>query len=136
MQIPRDCRRRTNGFTLLETLIVGAIIAILVMVAFPSYQDQMRKSRRASAEALLMDIATRQQQYLFDRRIYAADLATLNVVTPSDVASFYTISIDVQPGPPPSFTVTATPTGAQVKDLGGTALTIDNSGAKTPGGAW
>jgi type IV pilus assembly protein PilE len=83
-----------------------------------------------------MDIAAREQQYLFDNRAYAPDLATLNMTTPSDVAASYTITIATASGPPPSFTVTATPTGSQVQDLGGAALTLSNTGAKTPVGVW
>lgn len=128
--------RRYRGFTLLEMTIVAVIIAILVTIAFPSYQGQLRKSRRASAESHLMDIATKQQQYLFDSRAYASDLAALRMTTPTDVAAHYTITISATGGPPPSFTITAAPIGAQVKDLGGASLTIDSSGAKSPAGAW
>lgn len=129
--------RRTNGgFTLLEVTIVAVIIAILVTIAFPSYQGQLRKSRRAAAESHLMDIATRQQQYLFDSRAYAPDLAALRMTTPADVAAYYAITITASDGPPPTFTATAAPRGTQVKDLGGAPLTIDASGAKTPAGAW
>ena len=116
--------------------IVAVIVAILVMIAYPSYQGQIRKSRRASAESHLMDIASRQQQFLYDSRAYAASLAALNMATPADVAANYTIGVALQAGPPPTFLVTATPTGAQTNDLGGAALTIDNAGAKTPAGAW
>ena len=128
--------RRKAGYTLLEMLIVAAVIVILLMIALPSYQAHLRKSHRASAESHLMDIAARQQQYLFDNRAYAPDLATLNMTTPSDVAGSYTISIATASGPPPSFTLTATPTGSQAQDLGGAALTLSNTGAKTPAGAW
>jgi type IV pilus assembly protein PilE len=128
--------RRTAGYTLLEMLIAAAVIVILLMIALPSYQAQMRRSHRASAESHLMDIAARQQQYLFDNRSYAPDLATLNMTTPADVAGSYTISIATASGPPPSFTLTATPTGSQTLDLGGAALTLSNTGAKTPVGAW
>src|SRR5258706_8820939 len=103
------------GFTLLEMTIVTVIIAILVTVALPSYQGQIRKSRRASAQSHLMDISARQQQYLFDSRGYASDLATLNMTTPTDVAAYYTIAVASVAGPPPSFIATATPTGSQVQ---------------------
>lgn len=128
--------RRTAGYTLLEMLIVATVIVILLMIALPSYQAYLRRSHRASAESHLMDVAARQQQYLFDNRAYAPDLATLNMTTPSDVAGSYTVSIATASGPPPSFTLTATPTGSQAQDLGGAALTLTNTGAKTPVGAW
>jgi type IV pilus assembly protein PilE len=136
LRSPAIAARPQRGFTLLEVTIVGAIIAILTIVALPSYDSQRRKAVRASAESHLMDIASRQQQYLFDSRAYAADLTALNMTTPSDVATNYTITVAALAGPPPTFTVTATPKGTQVKDLGGAALTINNAGAKTPAGAW
>ena len=131
-------RLRIRGFTLLEVMIVVVIVAILADIALPAYQSQVRKSRRAAAEAHLMDIAARQQTYLMDKRdAYAADVATLGIATPSDVASFYTITITPAGGPPPTFTATAAATGDQVNDLGsGVNLTIDNAGNKAPAGKW
>lgn len=137
-------RKRARGFTLLEILIVVTIVGILAAIVLPSYQNQIRKSRRGAAESHLMDIAARQQQYLMDNRQYAADLATLGMTTPSDVSAFYTINacdntapaVCAVAGTPPTFTVTATPTGSQALDLGGVKLTINNSGAKSPSTAW
>ena len=136
VRVRRSPARAQRGYTLLELTIVAAVIAILVVIAYPSFRAQIRKSTRASAESHLMDVAARQQQYLFDSRGYAADLATLNMTTPTDVAAAYTIAVAVAAGPPPTFTITATPKGDQIKDLSGAALTVTNSGAKTPAGAW
>lgn len=114
-------------------MVAVAIIGILAAIAYPSYTSHLLKSRRASAQAHLLDIAQRQQQYLLDARIYA-NSAQLNVTTPSDVSTYYTIAIapDNTAGVPPSFTVTATPIAgtAQVNDKCGT-LGIDNTGNKT-----
>jgi prepilin-type N-terminal cleavage/methylation domain len=60
--------KRTRGFTLLEIMIVVAIVGILAAVVLPSYQNQMRKSRRASAQSHLMDIASKEQAYFLDTR--------------------------------------------------------------------
>ena len=101
--------------------------------------DQTALAIRASAEAHLMNISQRQQQYLLDRRgSYASTVAALNVPTPTDVAALYTIAIATTAGPPPTFSASATPIAGktQAKDLGGVALTIDNTGAKGPSGAW
>lgn len=131
-----------KGFTLIELMLAIAIVGILASIAYPSYTNYLLKGRRASAQAHLMDIAQRQQQYLLDARAYA-DSSTLNVTTPSDVSAYYTIAILPvnTAGVPPSFTVTATPKAgtAQVNDQCG-ALGIDNTGNKTaaPGmtGCW
>ena len=133
------------GFTLIELMVAVAIVAILVTIAYPSYLSQMKKSRRASAESALMDIAQREQQYLLDARSYAPDVPTLNVTIPSDVSSFYTIQICQSAAPPctapapgnspPVFAAVATPlTGtAQAGDV---TLSIDNAGVKTPASVW
>jgi type IV pilus assembly protein PilE len=125
-----------RGFSLIDVMIAVAIVGILAAIAWPAYQSAVRKGNRAAAEAHLSDIAQRQQQYLLDQRSFAADLTTLGVVTPATVVPFYTIAIVTSAGPPPSFTASATPTGSQVDDLSGQALTISNTGAKGPSGAW
>lgn len=125
--------KKAAGFSLIELLITVTIIGILAAIAIPSYSTYMQKSRRASAEAHLMDIAQRQQQYLLDARAYAPDLQTLGLTTPSDVSTYYTVAIPplvVISGVPPSFTVTATPISTQATDKCGT-LKIDNLGAKS-----
>ena len=129
-------RRLHRGFTLIEMMIVLAILAVLAAIALPAYQEQVRKGRRASAQSHLMDIAAKQQQFLLDNRRYAADLTSteLNLNTPTDVSNFYTITCC---GPstsatPPLFTATATPKTGQSADLGGADLSIDNAGAKLP----
>ena len=110
-------------------------VGMLGAAAYPSYQEQVAKRRRAGAQAVLMDIAQRQQQYRLDARNYASDLATLNISPPNDVTAYYTISLVVTAGSPPTFTATAAPKmgGAQENDL---VLTINNAGVKTPANKW
>ncbi len=55
-QVKRS-RLSARGFTLIELMIVVAVIAILAAIAYPSYQDSVRKSRRADAKAALLDLA-------------------------------------------------------------------------------
>jgi type IV pilus assembly protein PilE len=128
--------RRNAGFTLIELMITVAVLSILAAIAYPSYQDQVRKSRRAKAQSLLMDIGTRQQQRLLDARNYSASTAGLNVNIPSSVSSHYTITMTAPASTPPTFTATATPKPGQDKDKCGT-LSLNNAGTKTPAsGCW
>lgn len=129
-------QRKKYGFSLIELMITVAVVAILTAIAYPSYQNHLRKGRRASAQAFIMDIANREQQYLLDARNYAvgaAALSTLNVTTPADVSAHYNVTV----GPaavtiPPTYLITATPTStAQTADG---VLTLDNQGNKTRAG--
>ena len=123
---------RTRGFTLIEVMITVAIVAILAAVALPSYREHVRKSRRAEAQAYLMAVASRQQQFLLDTRAYAPNLATVGLAAPANVAAAYDVVVVAVAGPPPTFTLTATPKAStdQVHERCGT-LGIDQSGAKT-----
>lgn len=124
--------KKFAGFTLVELMITVAVVGILAVTAYPTYQNFLLKGNRAAAQSHLMDIAQRQQQYLMDARSYAGSVGTLNMTTPTDVSNFYTIAIVTATGTPPTFTVTATPVAGskQAADTCG-AMSIDNNGAKT-----
>ena len=130
--------RRSAGFTLVELLVTLAVVAILAAIAYPAYQDQMRKGRRAAAQSFLVDTASRQQQYLLDARGYAigaGGLAALNLSVPADVSSFYTVTIDPAVATnPPTFRLIATPVAGSPQVADG-VLTLDQDGAKTRAGA-
>ena len=120
---------------MIELMITVAVIGILASIAYPSYIAQVRKSRRADAQAALMNIAARQQQMLLDTRSYAATVAALNITLPVSFAQNYTVTITVGTSIVPTFTVTATPSGSQASDACG-ALSLDESGTKLPSTCW
>lgn len=62
------------GFTLIELMVVVAIVAIIASVAVPSFQTQVRESRRAEGVAFAMDIASRQERYFTENSSYTSDL--------------------------------------------------------------
>ena len=130
--------RKRNGFTLIELMITVAIIAILASIAYPSYQQYIIRSKRSAAQAQMMDIANRQQQFLLANRMYATkDALTASGYTlPAEVAANYGYTITLQDPTAtevPSFLLTFTPTGSQAGDGD---LTLDNQGVKTPAGKW
>jgi type IV pilus assembly protein PilE len=127
--------KRTRGFTLIELMITVAVIAILAGIAFPSYQSYLVRNNRAAAQAAMMDIAQRQQQYLLDNRSYASTVSAVGATVPSRVTQYYTLSIAVTAGPPPTFTVSATPISGSTQASDGT-LSIDQAGNKLPAGKW
>ena len=132
-----ELNARRSGFTLLELMVTLVVIAILAAIAYPSYQEHLRKGRRAAAQAFLVDAASRQQQYLFDARAYAVGpdaITTLSLTVPAEVAPFYSVTVTpAVPTSPPTYTIIATPApgSMQVTDGG---LTLDQEGARTHGG--
>jgi type IV pilus assembly protein PilE len=135
--VEKNRTRGSAGFTLIELMIAVAVVAILVTIALPSYQDHMRKGRRAAAQTFLIDTATRQQQYLLDARSYAvgaAAMTALNMAIPGEVAAYYTITVEpAAPTTPPTYRIVATPIAGSAQAADG-ALTIDESGARTRAG--
>ncbi|WP_269469647.1 type IV pilin protein [Aromatoleum toluolicum] len=120
---------------MIELMITVAIIAILAAVALPNYQQYVIRGKRAAAQAEMMDIANRQQQFLLANRAYAskASLEASGYALPTEVSTNYSYTITVGTGAVPSFTITFTPTGGQASDG---ALTLNSEGVKTPAGKW
>lgn len=119
-----------HGFTLIELMIVVALVAILAAVALPSYQEQIRRGNRAAAQSEMMDIANREQQFFLANRQYSNALC----VIPSEINGKYTCAIAVDnDATPPTFAITFTATGSQAVDGN---LGLNSLGVKTPAGKW
>lgn len=63
---------RQRGFTLIELMIVVAIVGILATIAYPSYRDSILKGRRAEARTALLELAQQQERYMTQRGTYLA----------------------------------------------------------------
>lgn len=129
-----------HGFTLVELMIVVAIVGILALIAYPSYTQHTIKAKRAAAESFIMSVANKQEQYVLDARQYAgvaADpgdatgLTTLGVSVPSDVSQNYDIKIGAVTSTPLAYKVTAVPIGGQAAaDTKCGSVSIDQAGTK------
>lgn len=124
---------KSKGFTLIELMIVVAVVAILAAIALPSYQEQVRKSRRAQARADLAEIVQGlERSFTVNRGYDKYDLPfNQSPREAADGAGFY--GIKIEPKEVTTYKVIATPKGAQASDRCGT-LSIDNFGNKNSSG--
>ena len=122
--------KKSCGITLIELMIVVAIVAIITSIAYPSYQEQMRKTRRADAQAALMDAAARMERFYTQFGRYTGTIASANINATSS-ENFYQISIATIAAPFQTFTLRATPAAGstQANDRCGN-LTINQAQQK------
>ncbi len=122
---------KQKGFTLIGLMITTAIVAILAAVAYPSYTRYIVKANRRAAQAQMLDLANRQQQFLLANRAYATYpvIQTSGYSLPSALSTIYTPSITVGSGTVPAFTVTFTPITGSRQDGDG-PITVNSEGVK------
>lgn len=118
--------KKQSGFTLLEAMIVVAIIGILAAIAYPNYAAYVQRAKRSDAKNALIDLAARQERFRFGNNTYTPSLTALNLTTTS-LDGYYNLAITSANAN--SFTATATPTSTQASDKCGT-LSLTNTGQK------
>lgn len=135
---------RNQGFTLMELMIVVAVVGILAAIALPSYFSYIVRTNRSQAKQFLEDVANHQEQYRLDARGYTTTIGSggLNMVTPADVGANYTFTAAISGNDcngnavvAPAYVLKAAPTttGTQTNDG---SLCLDSGGNKTPTDKW
>jgi type IV pilus assembly protein PilE len=102
----------SKGFTLIELMIVVAVIGILAAIAYPSYKEQIDKSRRANAKSVLLDAQAYMERVYSEN--YAYDKDTSGVLINS--ATYFQSNFTVAPKPGdgnPAYTVSLSATTQQ-----------------------
>jgi type IV pilus assembly protein PilE len=133
---------KNNGFTLMELMIVLVILAVLTMVALPAYENSVIKSNRVAGRGVLLDVASRQEQYFINNKTYTDLLTDLGLPANyyvdnqadqvSQSAAIYRIDLTTVGGN--GYTVSAVPLNRQTKDSQCQTLTLNGVGVKTESG--
>ncbi len=143
--------RRENGITLIELMIVVAIIGIIAAIAYPSYNQYVTKSIRSVGQSWLTQVANRQEQFRVDNKTYATSMTQLGFpVNPLPVDTdgqpngsgtiAYNIVIESASGN--AFNLQAVPQGGHAeRDTDCATLTLNQRGIKgatgtTPAECW
>lgn len=133
MEVGYGKSQQSVGFTLIELMIVVAIVAITAAIALPSYQNQIQKTRRGVAKADLIELTSFMQRFYTENNRFDQDRAATAVAlpfneSPTDGATkYYDLTLVVARS---SYTLSAAPKGAQASDSCGT-LGVAHTGAKT-----
>jgi len=144
---PTKSRNAQRGFSLIELMIVVAIIAVISAFAYPSYDRYVIKTKRSVAQNALLQVADRQQQFFMDNKRFAADITNLGFpanpyviddngtsTVASDADAVYSLSLSNVTAT--TWTATATPLNSQLsRDTYCGSLTITQTGAKSKSGA-
>jgi type IV pilus assembly protein PilE len=130
-----DSKRSFRGFTLIELMVAVAVIGILTMIAYPSYQAYVQRSNRTGAKAALQQGAQFMERQFTINNVYPSyttfqgakfDSAPIGA---TGTGVQYTITFDASP-PTGGFKLVATPANGSIDPSCGT-LTLDNLGNQT-----
>lgn len=126
-------RTKIYGFTLIELMIVMTILAIILSVAYPSYQNSMTKTRRSDGQAALLDAMNAEERYFTENNTYSTTLSDVNAATTSEEGNYTISAAACGGGIDQCVILTATPQGVQSSDGN---LTLNSLGVKLPTGKW
>jgi type IV pilus assembly protein PilE len=139
--------RRAGGFTLIELMVTVVIATILLTIAIPTYQSQIRKTRRTEARTAMLDLANREERYFSVNNAYTTSQQALGYSTTTTTTTFsqvsvgsgyYTVTITTTTGSvsgttvtQPGYSIVATSTGTQAKDTDCATFTVNEKGTQS-----
>jgi len=138
--------KKAHGFTMIELMVVVAVIGILTAIALPSYQSYVLKSKRTMAKTALLDLASREEKFYSTNNAYTAVAANLGYTAfplsllddagSNSPTNRYTVTVAVVANAnPPTFTLTATAVGRQSDDTSCLTFTLNSLGQQTSASA-
>ena len=126
--------RRQQGFTLIELMIVVAVIGLLSMIALPAYNDYVTRGKLQEATSQLADLRVKQEQWYMDNRKYSGAATVCGVgavpVAPPAVKYFTYSCLSAAANATGDQTYVVTATGDPAQGMGGFNFTIDEANNK------
>ena len=126
-----------KGFSLIELMIVVAIVGILAVIALPSYRNSVMRANRTEAKSALLNVQVAQEKFFLQNNRYAQTAAELSDPPPGGLgipattpSGHYAIAFSAASNT--AYTIQATAQGGQTDDTACLTYTISESGSKTP----
>jgi type IV pilus assembly protein PilE len=142
-------RRNSGGFTLIELMVVIAVVAVLANIALATYRSYILRANRTEGRMALLSTQVAQEKFFLQNNSYAQDIPTVIAAPPAGLGINLTVggvtsggnyTLSFSAVTPNSYTLQAVATGNQTKDTAAClTFTINDQGQRTPAdstGCW
>lgn len=124
-------RARLRGVTLIEMIIVVAILMLVAAIVYPNYSDRALRAKRVDAKTALLTAAAQQEKFFLRNNEFAGSLPDLGLTAQSEHGYY---DLELTRDTATTFEITATATGKQENDRECLSFTINQIGQKTATG--